>query len=369
MTDYSLFISSSKERDSLFSAFFFNSPVMQVLTEASTGKILEVNDRFCRFYDYDRNELLGKTLIELNIMVNPNDREMIVRRVMQEGSVHDIEILERAKCGALKWISASVNMLRLFGRDCFLGIGIDITGKKVLETELKKINADLEEKVKERTQEIRHFTEYLHQAQEDERARISREIHDELGQQLIGMKMGLTSFKKKYSPGGETLERIDSMIADIDNAIGSMKKIITQLRPGILDTLGLIPSIGWLAKEFENKTGITCRFRLLPIEGEYSKKISTCFFRVCQEALNNIAKHSNATEVEILIGQEEGKIMLKVSDNGIGIPQEQIANPFSFGLTGMRERAIIIDGELEISSEVKKGTTVLLKAKAGKEGG
>lgn len=348
------------QKNNLFTSFFYHSPVMQVITEACSGKIIDVNERFCKFYDYKREELIRKTLVEMNIMVNKNDREAIAEKVLKEKSIHDIEVLERIKCGDYKWISVSVNLLNLSGKDCFLGIGIDITAKKTFEIEMKKVNVELEEKVKERTSEIRNFTEYLHKSQEDERARISREIHDELGQQLIGMKMGLSSLKKSIGKDEKAQKKLNNMIQEVDDSINSMKKIITQLRPGILDKLGLVPSIGWLAKEFESKTGISCSFQLLSIESEYDSALSTCFFRVCQEALNNIVKHAKASQVTIQIGQVDDKLILKITDNGKGISEEKLHNHFSMGLIGMRERVNSIRGELEITSKKNKGTTIQL---------
>jgi PAS domain S-box-containing protein len=361
MPDINFEVYINEEKDNLFSSFFYRSPVMQIITEASTGKIIDANDRFCRFYDYSREELIGKTMIEMNIMVNAQDREVIAKKVLKEKSIHGIEILERTKQGEYKWISTSINLLNLSGKDCFLGIGIDITEKKTFEAEMKKLNTELEERVRERTLEIRNFTEYLNKTQEDERARISREIHDELGQQLIGMKMGLSSLKKSVMNNVEAEKKLNNMISDVDESINSMKKIITQLRPGILDKLGLMPSLQWLAKEFQTKTGISCSFQLMSIEHNYDPDIAICFFRVCQEALNNIIKHANATKVSITVGQPDDNLIFKISDNGTGIAEERLNNPFSMGLIGMRERVNAINGILEITSEKNKGTTILLK--------
>lgn len=357
---YSMF--SQSEKWDLFYTFFYKSPVMQVFVELDTGKILDVNDRFCSFYGYTREELTGRTFIEMNIMNNLTDKEYIKHGVISQGGVYDIELLERTKYGDAKWVNVSVSRICILGTNYLLGVGIDITQRKMIEFEIQRINNELEKRVKERTQEIRHFTEYLHLAQEEERTRISREIHDDLGQQLIGVKMGLVYFKKKYADKEELSVRLNKMIEDVEGAILSMRKIIAQLRPGILDTLGLIPSISWLAKEFEEKTGIKCELKLLSAEREYEKKFSTCFFRICQEALNNAAKHSNATQINITLREEGNKLILSVRDNGRGMSVGQITHPFSFGIIGMRERASLINGEIEITSEENKGTTVQLKA-------
>ena len=198
---------------------------------------------------------------------------------------------------------------------------------------------------------------------EDERASIAREIHDEFGQQLAGIKMGLSSFKKMFSEDNPLSEKMNDMMRDVDNTLQALRKIATELRPGILDSLGLVPSIHWLVNEFEKKTKIKCHLQPDIKKHKYEQNLSTCFFRICQESLTNISKHSGATEVYIGLEQGEKELRLKISDNGKGIASEKLENPFSMGLLGMRERANIIGAHLLIMSKKNSGTTVQLTAK------
>jgi PAS domain S-box-containing protein len=232
-----------------------------------------------------------------------------------------------------------------------IGVNWDITKQK-----------SAEEKIITSEKRIRSFAKHLNFVQEKERAHIAREIHDELGQQLAGIKMHLSLWMKLKET---TLleDNIKSMISDVDAAIQSMRKIATDLRPGILDSLGLIPSIEWLGSEFERKTGIKCEVKINVREQQFEKNISICVFRICQETLTNITKHAEATGVIILMSYIKNSLTLSISDNGEGIASEKLNNPFSMGLLGMRERASNIGGDLQIISKKGEGTTIQLKAK------
>lgn len=236
-----------------------------------------------------------------------------------------------------------------------------INAIKIRKIELQK--KEVYEKLVKSEIQVRNFAKHLNHVLEDERASIAREIHDELGQQLAGIKMGLSSLKKTGIEGTSAEAILSGMIEDADNTIQSLRKIATQLRPGILDTLGLIPSIVWLGSEFEKKTGIKCKHTMQVNEQKFEKNVSTCFFRICQEALTNISKHAGASEVVIEVNQNEDELMLKISDNGKGIASEKLENPFSMGLLGMRERANIINAHLLIMSQKGLGTTIQLKNK------
>ena len=165
-----------------------------------------------------------------------------------------------------------------------------------------------------------------------------------------------------FSEDNPLSSKMNDMMIDVENTIQALRKIATELRPGILDTLGLIPSIHWLVSEFEKKTGIKCRLHPDIKKQKYDQNLSTCFFRICQESLTNISKHAAASEVVIDVKQDKNELTLKISDNGKGIASEKLENPFSMGLLGMRERANIIGAHLLIMSKKDEGTTVQVKA-------
>jgi signal transduction histidine kinase len=254
-----------------------------------------------------------------------------------------------------RYISFSINPIyenhSIIGLACF---GRDITNEKIAE-----------EKLVRSEMQIRNFARHLNKTMEDESARIAREIHDELGQQLAGIKMGISSLKKHLEVRAVE-EKLTAITHEVDHIIQSVRKIATELRPGILDSLGLFPSIEWLTTEFEKKSGIKCKKFFSASDTEFDKQLSICFFRVCQESLTNISKHAGATEVEVSLVQNKQELVLTITDNGKGISGEKLENPFSMGLLGMRERASVADAQLQISSAVNNGTTVRLTIKLDK---
>lgn len=225
---------------------------------------------------------------------------------------------------------------------------------------MEKIRA--EENLIKTENEMRHFASHLNKVLEDERKRIAGEIHDELGQRIVGIKMGLSSFTKKVSSVAGAPERVREIIEDADLALQSMKKIVTELRPAILDTLGLYPSIEWLVKEVEKNSEIRCRLMLPGKELKVDSTFSACFFRICQEALTNVLKHSGATEVCVTINENNNTLQLEITDNGRGMEKGQLEGSVSMGLLGMRERAKIMGAQLSINSQKNAGTTITLSS-------
>ncbi len=242
----------------------------------------------------------------------------------------------------------------------------DISILKKAEEKLRKSHEELERLVKERTAELtilsiqlRNLSTYLQEAREKERTLIAREIHDELGQSLTALKMDLSLLTKRL-PKGETkvMEKAESMAALIETTIQSVKRISTELRPGILDHLGLTAALDWQAHEFKKRTDITCDVVCEPDEIVVDRDRTTTVFRIFQETLTNIARHAHASKVDVLLTQGERELVLQVRDNGDGISEEQLSNSTSLGLIGMRERVHYWGGILAITGRKNKGTTV-----------
>lgn len=239
------------------------------------------------------------------------------------------------------------------GLDYLIGMGIDITDRVKVEAEMR-----------ERTEEIQKLTAYLENVREEERTRIAREIHDELGQQLTGLKMDASWISKKIpaSADGNILARIATMISLIDETVKTVRRISSELRPGILDDLGLVPAIEWQSQEFEKRTGIISECHTVINGQTFDRNLSTHIFRVYQEALTNVARHSQATLVQTYLTQEGDFLNLTIKDNGVGFDMEEVKSKKSLGLVGMRERAMLFHGKLTIESDKGKGTMIILKA-------
>jgi signal transduction histidine kinase len=199
---------------------------------------------------------------------------------------------------------------------------------------------------------------------EEERAHIAREIHDELGQVLTGLKMEVTWLAKRLRE--KTLvEKTDSMCKLIDSTVQTVRKIATGLRPEMLDDMGLVAAVAWQAKEFQKRTGIRCRVKLPPETTKLDIDVSTTMFRIFQEILTNVARHSRATRVDIDLELHDERMQLEVVDNGVGIGDSELHGRKSLGLLGMQERALLFGGEVHVSGSPGQGTTVSVSIPTG----
>jgi signal transduction histidine kinase len=217
----------------------------------------------------------------------------------------------------------------------------------------------IEEQLRESEENLRALATHLQSVREEEQTRIAREIHDELGQALTGLKMDLTWLLNRLPEAQKPLvNKAKSMFHLIDNTIHSVRRIATGLRPEVLDEVGLTAAIGWQAREFQRRTGIRCNVNL-PMNGvEVDRDRSTAVFRIFQEVLTNVARHANATRVDVSLKAETAGLLLDVQDNGKGIVDEDMRNTKSLGLLGMRERASIFRGQVNITGARGKGTRV-----------
>jgi signal transduction histidine kinase len=218
------------------------------------------------------------------------------------------------------------------------------------------------DEVKSSRELLRSLAAYLQSVREEERTKISREIHDELGQALTALKMDLFWIKGNLRKKPKQIEnKTDEMISLTDSIIKTVKKISSDLRPGLLDDLGLIPAIEWQAQEFQERMRIPCQLDIGSEKLILDKDGSTALFRIFQEALTNVARHAGASEVKVMMGLKRNMVELKVRDNGCGIIEAKVNSPHSLGLLGMQERAKSFGGEVFIRGEKNKGTTVTVK--------
>ena len=219
-----------------------------------------------------------------------------------------------------------------------------------------------EEEVMRSRRELRNLAAHLQSVQEETRADIAREIHDEFGQALTGLKMDLSWLQKKLPKGQDALlEKTKSMLALLDQAIQAVRRIATRLRPSVLDDLGLVAAMEWQLQDFQSRTGIKGNFTSRLGERPLDRDLSTTLFRIFQETLTNIARHADADNVKISLEQRDGDLLLQVSDNGKGISEGKISDPKSFGVIGMKERALLLGGEVRIKGSRGKGTTVAVR--------
>ena len=206
-----------------------------------------------------------------------------------------------------------------------------------------------EEQLRESHKRLRALSTYLQTVREEERTRIAREVHDELGQALTGCKMDVAWIASKLPREMKPLlEKTKALAGHIDSTIQMVRRIATELRPGILDHLGLGAALEWQANEFQTRTGIKCDVRANPDLPPLDPDLNTAFFRIFQETLTNIIRHAGATHVAVNLKQSANQIILEVKDNGRGISKAEISHTTSMGLLNMRERAALLGGDFKI---------------------
>ncbi len=323
-----------------------------IVMQDRRGNITYANQRFLDMIGYKEEEVIGKP----------------ITKFLAGGLLKKREIQEAGKGDDARKLS-EVSWRRKDGERIFtilspkpvyndkgqhkgtVAVLTDITDRREIERELHRSR-----------EHLRMLSQHLHAARERESKRIAREIHDELGQQLTAFKMDLSWLSSRIDSeedSAETfLKKIESMSSLVDKTIQTVQKISAELRPGLLDDLGLIPAIEWLAQEFESQTQIPCRMRFFCELENLDPDCSTAIFRISQEALTNVARHAKATRVSISLKEVDSALVLKIEDNGVGIEPEEVFAPSSLGLMGMRERIRPFGGELTISSKPKKGTTL-----------
>jgi len=209
--------------------------------------------------------------------------------------------------------------------------------------------------------QLRTLAARLQSIREEERGRIAREVHDVLGQALTGIKMDATWIAARLpDTHAKVAARARLMSELIDSTIQIVRRIASDLRPGILDNLGLAAAVEWQAGEFQTRTGINCRVNSTLRDLTISTDSATAVFRIFQETLTNVARHAQATAVSVDLGEQQGRIVLQVADNGRGMDLSEVMQSKSVGLVGMRERAASLGGDLVISGAPGQGTTVVL---------
>ncbi len=235
-----------------------------------------------------------------------------------------------------------------------IGALIDLTEQKRAEMEI----ADAYER-------LRNLALRLEHTKEEERKRIARELHDEFGQLLTGLKLDLAALGKQLVKGAATsqpelIEKLHSMTTLVDDSIQLVRKVASSLRPSILDDFGLVPALQWQAREFEARAGIPCETALSPdlSQRELDPDRSTALFRIAQELLTNVMRHAHASRVRLVLREESDGLLLEVSDNGGGIKKQDYVDPTTLGLRGMQERVALFGGTLHIDGDPETGTTV-----------
>lgn len=363
-------ISDLKESEEKFSKAFQGSATLMAISTIEDGRFIEVNDRFLRTLGYQRDEVIGKTSEELGLFMDLSQREAVKRKVQKQGYARDYELSILTKQGDVRCAIFNADRLQLQNNQYILTVANDITDlrnnqKKLHDSQqrLRQARNTLEKKVQQRTaqlqqsqQQLRELYSRVQSTQEKDRKHISREIHDELGTALTALKYDLAWIQRKLiNPSAVIVKKISTMSGAIDSIIETVQKICTQLRPGLLDDMGLAAAMEWQANKFAKMAEIACKTdfdEMINLNQDHA----TLLFRIFQELLTNILRHANASRIQISLKQHDSKAILEVTDNGVGITKEQISDNNSLGLIGIHERVTIYGGSFEIKGTAKKGT-------------
>lgn len=340
-----------QESEAHFRAVAESAPNAFVGTD-SGGRIVSWNKAAQRIFQYAEEEILGQPLTIIMPERYSDDCQKGIERHQRTGSRHfigrTVELHGLRKDGSEFPVEISLSSWETDRGEVYHGIIHDITERK-----------QAEEKLKSSLEEVRTLAAHLQSVREEERIRIARQIHDEVGQALTGLKMDLSWLASRLSEDQKPLlEKTKSMSTLVDTTLHGVREIATELRPGVLDDLGLAAAIEWQTQEFRTRTGIRCEATVPPRDIALDQSRSTAIFRIFQEILTNLVRHADATSVNVSLKQETRNLILEVRDNGKGIAESEISSPKSLGLLGMRERALLFGGEVRISGTRGKGTTV-----------
>ena len=313
-------------------------------------RITKVNDAVLAQFSARQDQLIGLTPAELLAHDIPGARARW-REFLDAGHLHR-ETDERTLDGRPITIEGDYICLhdregRIIGH---FGIQRDVTDRRQAENELLRSR-----------QELRDLTARLQLVREEERTNLAREVHDELGQALTGLKIDLAWLKPRVADRPALVDRVQSIIVRIDGAMDTVRRIATDLRPSVLDDLGLVAAVEWQAQEFERSTGITAELEVQAIYPQLDDACATTAFRILQETLTNVARHAHATRVKIALQVSAEELTLEVRDNGRGISKSDLLSSTSLGLIGSRERAIACGGKLVIRGIRGHGTIALLR--------
>lgn len=347
-----------KESEARFRALASNLPgmVFQLQLEPDSGlRFVYVSEGCFNLFGLKQHELLSTPQHFLSAIDTP---DRLAFEGMLEESASSFTTLNwegriRSK-GLAKWISLRSTPQRLdTGGIQWQGIATDITRSKETEVQLRHSREQMSE-----------LSFHLEGAKEEERERIARDIHDELGSTLVAIKIetALLGGKLSAEGGSGTLrEKTHAIETLVDRAMSTVSRVARELRPGILKEFGLPAAIECQAEDFSQRTGIVCRVKCDDEGIELDEKASLALFRVLQEALTNVAKHAHASLVVVRLRRERDQIALEIRDNGRGISEADMNKPKSFGLRGIRERASSLSGECTIAPAEQGGTLIVLR--------
>jgi two-component system sensor histidine kinase UhpB len=344
-----------------------------IISKTLEGIVTSWNASAERMFGYTAQEMIGQPILRLIPADRKREEDHILARLRAGERVEHFETIRVRKDGQPLEVSLTISPVR-DSRGAIIGaskIARDITERRKLEDALRRSHDELEQRVQERTRDLisanralRRLSRQVLEVQETERRRIARELHDEIGQALTGVKMLLETAQRTAATTATTATTARAYpwaeLRDaIEDALSRVRAVSLDLRPAMLDSLGLLPTLLWHFETYTTQTGIQVEFQHTGLDQRFAPEIETGAFRIVQEALTNVARHAAVAQVRVLLVATEAALHLFVVDEGVGFKaDEAIAAGLSTGLTSMRERATLLGGVFLVSSSPGAGTTI-----------
>jgi PAS domain S-box-containing protein len=335
-----------------------------IISRLPDGTIVTWNAAAEKLFGYTREEALRGEIRLLHSPATAAEERLLRQRALQGERIVNVETVRRHKNGTDLHVAITISVLR-DARGAVAGsatIVRDVTERKRMETELHRLlheQRQAQSELRESRDRLRELSSALQTIREEEKTRIARELHDELGQALTALKMDTSAISNELDLAQASLrKRTESMKQLIDTTVNAVRRISSDLRPVMLDNLGLVPTLDWLTKDFSRRTGIRVDLNIPDDNLGVGGDAATAIFRIVQEALTNVARHAGASDVAVEARHQDGTVVVRVRDNGKGMAQQDARKSRSFGLLGMRERAYVLGGELKVSHAPGGGTLI-----------
>ena len=349
-------------------ADIINSTAQAITSRRADGTITSWNQAATRMFGYTHEEAVGSNINLLYPDAALPHQIGLAQRALQGEPVIDFQTRRRRKDGAEIDVEVTISPIRRYD-GAVVGtsaIYSDITERKRVEAEMHRLHHEqqrAEAQVRESRDRLRELSSALQTIREEEKTRIARELHDELGQALTALKMDTAAIEAElnlnlHQAPDVLRKRTEGMKQLIDATVASVRRIAADLRPVMLDNLGLAPTLEWLVKEVSGRTGMRIDLEISGDDLGVSGDAATAIFRIVQEALTNVARHAGADWAGVEVQRRGGNVVVRISDNGKGFVEADTHKARSFGLLGMRERAYVLGGELNVSSSAQTGTRI-----------
>lgn len=337
-----------------------------ILSRRADGTITTWNPAAARLFGYTPEEAIGRNVSMLYPHAATADHIDLAVRAANGEAIVNFHTRRRRKDGREVDVEVTISPIRRHDGSVAgtSAIYSDITERKRMEADMHRLLHEQQRAdalVRESRDRLRELSSALQTIREEEKTRIARELHDELGQALTALKMDTAALEAELNldPAQDALrKRTEGMKQLIDATVTSVRRIAADLRPVMLDNLGLAPTLEWLAKEFSGRSGIRIDLDIPDEDMGMNGDAATAIFRIVQEALTNVSRHAGADWVGIEVRRRSGNVVVRISDNGKGFTEADTRKERSFGLLGMRERAYVLGGELTVSSPAQKGTQI-----------